>query len=299
MNESGGEAEVFNLGDPRKISETILKIENSFFTNADFEKYVRATLGDDQKALTAASLSRLFDDFIQEKIFLEAAMNQNLSLTEEEKREYLAKFSKEIGPDEESSLDADVVGILFDRLLIEKYTYALVRDIAVSDAEVKEYYNLRKRDFLRPERVKVSQILLKSEDKAIEIYERVSGASEEEFRRIARQESVGLEAFKGGEMGVFEMGQLPYEMEKVVFYLQEGDISPVIESAYGFHIFRLDQRFEPELISEQEAAVSIRSKLRNHKIQQRLSDHFEELKTTTDWTFYPWNMSFPYQRNDG
>jgi parvulin-like peptidyl-prolyl isomerase len=288
---------VFNLSDPQRKNDTILEIEGTLFTNSDFEKYIRATLGDDQDALTAVSLSRLFDNFIEEKILLKAARMQNIVITEKEREEHLARLSEELSAEEGqiSSEEMDTE-ILFERLLIEKYTYALVRNIDVTDEEIKEYYDRHRRDFLQPERVKVSQILLENKAKAVEILQRVEASSEEEFRKIAQDESVGLEALKGGEMGVFEMGQLPFEMERVIFSLEEGELSPVVESSYGFHIFRVDERYSPRLISEEEAAPEIREQILDIKIKQRISRHIEDLKINMEWTFYPLNLPFPYQR---
>lgn len=285
----------FDLADPQKKNNIILKVEGSFYFNSDFEKYVLNTVGDDYKALSLPSLKRLFDSFIEEKILLHAALNRKTYLSLEEKKEYLAKLSNEFWPkDNQESMDEMDTEILFDRLLIEKYTYGLIKGIEVKDEEIKEYYDLYKREFLRPERIKVSQILLETEDKAIEIYKWVKNSSEESFRKIAQAESIGLEAARGGEMGVFKMGQLPFEMEKVIFSLKEGEISPVVESAYGYHIFRVDKRYEPELISEEEASPSIQVKLLDQKIKQFISQHLEELKENLEWSSYPQNLSFPY-----
>lgn len=289
----------FNLRDPQKENSVILKIESSQYLNSDFERYVQGVVGDDYNTLSLPSLSRLFDNFVEEKILLQAARAQNITLSWEEKKEYLAKLSNEFWfINKKTSLDEDDVEILFDRLLIEKYTYEVVKDIEVNDEEIKEYYDLHKREFLRPERVKVSQILLGTEDKAIEVYERVKHASEEGFRKIAQDESIGIEATKGGEMGVFELGQLPYEMEQVVFSLRVGELSPVVESTYGYHIFRLDERYEAELISEEKASASLRVKLLDQKIKQSIAQHLEDLKNNLEWTFYPQNLTFPYQRNN-
>jgi len=289
----------FDLADPQKKNNIILKVEDSFYFNSDFEKSVRATMGDGYQTLSALSLSRLFDSFVEEKILLQDAHKQNVVLTPEEKNEYLEKLAKEFKSEgSKTSIEKLDSKILFDRLLIQKYTYELVKGVQVQEQEIKDYYNLNKKEFMRPERVKVSQILLDKEDKAIELYERVKNASEESFRKIAQTESIGLEAAKGGEMGVFEMGQLPFEMEKVVFSLQEGQISPVVESPYGYHIFRLDKKYEPELISEENAAKDIKEKLLNQKIKQRISERIEALKNSTEWTFYPQNLSFPYQKEN-
>jgi parvulin-like peptidyl-prolyl isomerase len=288
-----------SLANPQKKNYIIIEIEDSTYLNSDFEKYVRGTFGKDQEALTPVSLSRLLDKFIEEKLILQAAANQNISLSWEEKQEYLAKLSSELKSEgSDVSVEEMDTEILFDRLLIEKYTYELVKDIEVKEEEIKEYYDLNKREFLRPQRVEASQILLETEDKAIEILERVKNVSEEDFRKIAEAESIGLEAVKGGKMGVFEMGQLPFEMEQVIFSLEEGEISPVVESSYGYHIFRVDRRFEPELISEEDALPDIKAKVLDLKIDYRLSSHKEYLKSNIEWSFYPMNLSFPYQRDN-
>ncbi|MDH5706158.1 MAG: peptidylprolyl isomerase [Candidatus Aminicenantes bacterium] len=289
----------YNLTDAQNRKSTILKIEDTLYSNSDFEKYVRATLGEDQEALTVVSLSRLFDNFVDEKILLHAARAQNMVLTDKEKEDYLAKLFDELGTeDRDISLDEGDRDVLFERLLIEKYTYELVRTVEVQEVEIKGYYELHRRDFLRPERVKVSQILLETENKAVEVLESVRNADEEGFRKMAREVSVGLEALKGGEMGVFEMGQLPFEMEKVIFSLQEGELSSVVKTSYGYHIFRVDNRFDPKLISEEEASSSIREILLNQKIEERISRHLEDLKLSIVWSFYPLNLPFPYQRID-
>jgi len=292
-------SEGFDLGDAEKRDNIIMSVEDSFYFNSDFEKYVSVIFGDDLSDLTVVSLSRLFDNFVEEKILLQAARNKNINLTWEEKEEYLAKLSNELRS-EESKVQGEEMNtdVLFDRLLVEKYTYEFVKDIEVKEGEIKEYYNLHKRDFFRPERVRVSQILLKTEDKAIEILERVKTSTEESFRKIAREESTGLEADKGGEMGVFEMGQLPFEMEKEIFSLDEGETSSVLSSVYGFHIFRLDKRYESEFISESDASSKIKVMILDQKIKQLLSMHIEELEKNMEWSFYPENLIFPYQRND-
>ena len=282
---------VFDLSDTQRMNSSVLEIEGLLYSNSDFEKYIRATLGDDQEALTVVSLSRLFDNFIEEKLLLQAARRVNMVLSEVEKEEYLEKLSTEFKAEESQiSVEEMDTDILFERLLIEKYTYELVRTTEVTDEEIKEYYDYYRRDFLRPERVKVSQILLEAEDKALLVMERVRNSSEEEFRKIAQEESVGLEALKGGEMGVFEMGQLPFEME--------GELSQIVESSYGYHIFRVDKRFAPVLISEEEASPTIRVKILDQKVKERISRHIEELKASLDWSFYPLNLPFPYQRID-
>jgi parvulin-like peptidyl-prolyl isomerase len=187
---------------------------------------------------------------------------------------------------------------LFDRPLIEKYIYPLLKDIRVQDEEVRTTYEEHKRDFLLSERVKVSQILLETEEKAVEVLRNLENAVEEEFRKVAQEESAGPEAFKGGEMGIFKNGDLPYEMEKVIFALEEGKLSRVVESSYGYHIFRLDKKFPPELLSEVDAAPSIRVRILDGKVKEAQASHLEGLKRSLTWSSYPKMLNFTYQRNE-
>jgi len=290
----------FNLSDPEKSGDPILMIGQSTFANADFEKYLIKIAGDDFNSLPVESLSRLYDDFIDEKFLLEAAKMQQISLSKEEENVFLARLARASLPSERNDLPDNQLNMsqdLYEELIIEKYIVDLVKDFEVSEDEIKDYYQRHQRDFLKPERIKLSQILVNSEDKAIELLNEVKGGSEESFRLSALNNSIGVEAIKGGEMGVFSMGQLPYEMEKVVFSLNEGEISRIFESSYGFHIFRLDKKFEPELISLENASPDIRLKILDEKIKAFVSNHIMELKAQLDWSKHPENLTFPYQRN--
>ncbi len=286
------------IEDIQKKSSVILKIEDTPYLSTDFDHYVRNLIGNEMDTLTPVSLSRLVDNFIEEKLLLYAAKKMNISLTWEEKKEYLAKLRNESWSDEPKETDDErETEPLFERLLIEKYTYDLVKGFDADEEEIEEYYNLHKRDFLKPERIEVSQIKLDTEEKAIDVLEKLKGASVESFREIARDESKGVEASRGGKMGIFEMGQLPFEIEKVVFALKEGELSQVVESSYGYHIFRIDKRHDAELVSLEWAAPSIKVKIVDQKIKQFMSQHIQELKERTVWSFYPQNLSFPYRRN--
>jgi len=281
-------------GDPGR---TVLNVEGSAYTASDFDRYVRANAG--KRRLSNLSLSRLFDKFIEEKLFLGGARMQGVSLTPEEKKDYLAKLTGESPPEEAAvPTQGEQDESCFDRPLIDKYTYPLLKGIAAQDQEVQAYYEEHKRDFLLFERVKVSQILLDTEEKAVEVLRNLENAVEEEFRKVAQEESAGPEAFKGGEMGVFKSGDLPYEMEKVIFALEEGTLSRVVESSYGYHIFRLDRKFPPELLSEEEAAPSIRIRILDGKVKEALASHLEGLKRSLTWSSHPKMLNFTYQRNE-
>jgi hypothetical protein len=285
-------------GQPEE-NRLVLQAGKTDYFEADFNKYVRDEAGTDAKVLEAATLSRLFDGFIEEKLFLQAARAQKIVLTLGEKKQYLAKQAVESWPEEEQSalLESDS-GPLFDKMMVEKYINEVVKDIKVDDGEVQRYYELHKSEFFFPERIEVSQVLVPTEAKAIEVWDKAKSASDEEFRSIAISESIGPEASQGGQMGIFQRGQLPQEWEEVIFSLREGEVSPVVESSYGFHIFRVDKKYEPDWIPFEKAYPTIKLNILDMKVKAEVSRRLQDLKEKLDWAAYPENLSFPYQRTD-
>jgi hypothetical protein len=296
---AGPVAKISNFVQTKLKRGPILRVESLEFSNDDLTAYIRTTGGNEAKGLSPASLSRLFDRFVDDKILLEAARQRNLTLTWDEKKSYLAKRAGETGAGQTApEPDAAAPESMFDGLLVDKYTYQIIKDIHADDAEVQAYYDQHKKDFLLPERVQVSQVLVPSEQRAVAALRRVENAPEEEFRKVAREESSGPEAFKGGVMGVYRRGDLPYDMEKVIFALDEGKVSQVVESSYGYHVFRLDKKFPPQLQSPADAAPGIRIKVLGQKIKDALAVHLEGLKDTLSWKTFPENLFFAYQRSD-
>ena len=287
------------VDDPQKKSLVVLTVEDSTYANEDFDKYVRATIGDGAKSVTVSVLSRLFDDFVDEKILLKRAQARGVTLTDEEKQDYLSRMKGAVAGDGAAG-GANEAGeaLILERLVVEKYLSQLVKDLKIEDKDVAAFYAEHKSEYLQPEKLQVSQILFASSGAATEVRSRLNDASEEDFRTIARTRSSGPEASRGGVMGVFSAGQLPPELEKFIFPMKEGEISRVVESPYGHHIFRLDKRFEARLVTLADATPSIRAKLSDQKSKEAVASHLDALKAGMEWKTHLENLSFAYQRID-
>ncbi len=280
--------------DPGKV---VLQVGGSTYRARDFARYVGATVGVNWQKLGAVTLTQFFDKFTDDKLLFQAAVDGGITLTPEEKVEMIQKLKEEgwTPEDEDAALTSDS-GPLAERMKVEKYTAGLVKDLTVSDEEVRAYYESNKTQFFQPERVKVSQILLTTESKAVDVWEKLRGASEDEFRSMAKSESAGPEAAEGGQMGVFQKGQLPAELETAVLSLQPGEISAILESSYGFHILRLDEKYVAEQTSLEDASSSIRVNLLDQKARAVVARRLLDLRESLDWTTYPANLPFAYEK---
>ncbi|MDD8021335.1 MAG: peptidyl-prolyl cis-trans isomerase [Acidobacteriota bacterium] len=277
-----------------KNRQVVLKIEDKSYNLSDFEHYVRQIIPQGQD-IDSQALSELFDQFVEDRLILYSAKVRKMELAESEKQAFLQRLIRDYPPqpglEEELASDEE----LEDSLLVGKYKYEKIKEVVVTEDEIKAYYQEHKRDFLVPERVMVSQILVRSSDLAIELQQKLGKTDEESFRQAARDYSEAPDGYKGGLMGIFKPGDLPYDMERVIFALEEGKISQVFQSPYGYHIFRLDKRYEPALLEEEEVSRRIRNILMENKVKDIISKEIEELKATYHWQIFRENLPFKYE----
>lgn len=158
---------------------------------------------------------------------------------------------------DEPSLREQVGRGLAIRALIDR---SVVKDVAVTDDEVKRYYEQHLEEFTRQPQVRLSHILASVEAKSPEKVRKESGerlatlrkrlVGGEDFAGLAATDSDCQSRKKGGDIGWFAPGQLTPEMEKAVDRLKVGEVSEIVEDKFGLHIIKVTERrdaFTPSL----------------------------------------------------
>lgn len=108
----------------------------------------------------------------------------------------------------------------------------------VTDKDIQDFYDSHKGDFLITNEVKISQILVKTEDDAKKVAERIKAG--EDFSKVASAMSADKGSAKaGGNIGSFKRGELAPELEEVVFRLKQGEVSKPVGMKDGIHIIKV------------------------------------------------------------
>lgn len=128
---------------------------------------------------------------------------------------------------------------------------AIFDSLALTDDEVRQYYDANLSQYQTPGQVRASHILLRVEEdddeataaRAAELAaEARSGA---DFAALAREHSQDeANADNGGDLGLFGRGRMVPEFENAAFALAAGEISDPVRSPFGFHVIQVTEKQE-------------------------------------------------------
>jgi len=160
--------------------------------------------------------------------------------------------------------------------------------INIGNDEVKKYYDAHPQEFTRPEQVVLSEIFLSTEGKSPEEIESVQKKAEDlrnrvmkgdEFSEIAKRYSEGSTAKdRGGELGTFPKGELDQKLEEVVFKMDKGQITDVIQTKTGFEILKVENHFQAGLQPMDKVENEIMNRLYMQKMEPQMRDYLGQLR---------------------
>jgi peptidyl-prolyl cis-trans isomerase SurA len=159
--------------------------------------------------------------------------------------------------------------------------------INVGGDEVKKYYEEHKSEFVRPEQVLLAEIFFSTEGKTPEQIAEIRKKTEdllarikkgENFQEMARHYSEGQTSKQGGELGAFEKGQLSPQIEGVVFKLNKGEITDVIQTKTGLEILKVFEHYESGQQPLAKVENEITNRLYMERMQPTLRNYLAELR---------------------
>ena len=196
------------------------------------------------------------------------------------RRELLLQEAVRMGLEYDKSIQYKIETYKSNLLISEMLERKFSGKIIVTEAEIKDYYSNNLDDFTT-ETVEASHILVKTREDDEDVLTLINRGRN--FNDLATEYSFGPGAEKGGILGTITRGQMMPEFEEALFSLEsEGDISPIIETEFGYHIIRLD---EPKTIIVKpydEVKETIREILSDHKEKELFESFIHDLEDGVD-----------------
>jgi len=207
----------------------------------------------------------VIQDYLMESLFSRFATGKNIEVVEsewdQEVNEIRSGFPDDTSfrralAEENLSLSEWRDKIKF--LLLQKKVFnTFQKNIqAPTDEEMKRYYDENKERFRHPERVLLRQIVVDDLGKAQDLHQEIK---KRKFSELATQYSIAPEAKNGGLVGWVERGSIDV-FDKAFGLSVGGAASQVLESTYGFHIFKVEKK-EPAGFRKFDEVKSLISKI--------------------------------------
>lgn len=199
-------------------------------------------------------------------------------------------------------MDATKLQVLIERSQILQNAYLSEieknADQLVSDEEISQYYNSHQGDF---DEVRVRHVLISTQppppepepagakdapkpkplskeearQKAQSVLDRARKG--EDFAKLAKENSDDPGSKdKGGEYDFFPRGQMVPEFENAAFSLKPGEISDIVETPYGYHIIKVEERRSGPASSDPKVRQQIIAKMKEQKIKDKIEEIAKE-----------------------
>lgn len=227
---------------------------------------------------------RVLNKVIEDHLILAYGENKGIAIPEEELQNRFERKMQDMSQKElESLLNEKSIPFRRWKDLVQNdikiqfiLAEVLSKDLEVKFSEMRNYYEGHKNEFEVTEQVRVRQIVTDTKEKAEEIHKRLR--SGENFAKLAVNHSQSPDRAKGGDLGYFSKGIFPAEFDEVCFNLEKGEISSVIKSNYGFHIFKLIDKKPPGIKKLSQVMGPIHGQLFEEKLQKKYIEWIGEVR---------------------
>lgn len=260
-----------------------------------YEQYKKEYTGKklENKMLEAEDM--ILDQLIEDKLILSEAKRQGVEATDKEAESKLQTVKDKFETEEKfrNALAEQNVSLseLRDRIKNDIIKSKLVRKemgakVTVTPREVREYYNNHIEDFTEPEKARVIGILVKkdrggrTEEENKFLIEKIKELIKngEDFKRLAKEYSEETNVAEGENVDLIEKEQMIKEIDEAIFSLEEGEVSDVIESPIGYHLFKVIEKIPAKVEDFEVAKSEIEDSIYKERINEKLKTWLKELR---------------------
>lgn len=233
---------------------------------APFQTYVDEVTGEAWQAVSARVSSGLLDQYLDRQVVLESARRRDIDLTTD--------FSS-MGPSEVQWLLDELCGPAPETLMVE-----IASEVG------------RRAELTRPAKAHVRQLLVDSHEEGLAARQRLLAG--EDFVEVSRQSSRAPNAAEGGELGFFDQGSLPPEIDEVIFSLAPGAFSEPVQGPSGYHVFQVLEVVPAGLPDLAEVEAIVRMEVAQKRLREHTQNCIRQLALEIGVEIVGKHLWFPY-----
>lgn len=280
---SGGQKRTYYIAEVNESGITSDQLQKTFL-NA-ISRYDDKTLSSLDQSAIVSFKKNILDQLINYELFYQQAQKEKIKIPNDDINLEIDKIKDNFSSPEEfdEALKANNITLvrlkedIKRQLMINKVLEETKNQVTITDDELLEYYNENKESFLEPEQVHARHILVETEEEAnnllLQLKEGIT-----DFAEMAKEKSIGPSAPSGGDLGFFARGQMVKEFEDAAFSLKPGEISDVVQTQFGYHIIKCEEKKEEYSPTFEEAKERIDNTLKYQRENEVISTLISKLR---------------------
>ena len=212
----------------------IARVDGETIGRSALQNSLDARLSDDPELLREEAVEEELNRLLADRLILNRADELDIQVSDEEVGARIASLH---GADF-AAADGEFREEVHREMTLERTALVDLADrLTVAESALLHEYEERRERYREPARVQIRQIVVADPDTAAALRSRLEDG--EDFAALAAEHSLAPEAGEGGLLPAYAKGELPEEFDRA-FELDPGEVSRVIESVHGYHIFRLE-----------------------------------------------------------
>jgi parvulin-like peptidyl-prolyl isomerase len=236
---------------------------------------------------------QVLSQLIEEKIIEQEAKKRNLKPSEDAATKELKNLNQYLENEQlygsKAKVDEKLKELKLTRKTLEEFVKTLMlgqalfddfsKSVVLSDEEIQNYYSTRVDQYYSfdDEVVSARHILVSDENKAKDLAAQAKGGAD--FAELARKNSEDSgSAPQGGYLGYFTADRMVKPFSQAAFAMKPGDISDPVQSEFGWHVIKVEDRREAGIIPFEEVKEDVREKALAEKKAEEFSTFMEDLK---------------------
>lgn len=239
----------------------------------------------------------ILEGLIEREVLYQESQKAGIKVTDQKVDEQLAGIKKRFPSDEEfqralasmNLTEAEVRSQIQRGLAIrELIDQQVASKIVITDEATSAYYKGNPQLFKQPEQVKASHILIKVEPSAddaakaaakkkiADIQQKLKDGGD--FAELAKQNSEGPSATRGGDLGYFNRGQMVKPFEDAAFSMKPNEVSDLVETRFGYHLIKVYEKKPAQTTAYEDVKDQIAQRLKREKVEKDATLYVENLK---------------------